>query len=87
MQYEGILYTMADGIATITINSPKQFNAFRAQTCEKMIYPFKDADFDRSIGVVEVLHKGRIAIAEVSVSVAERMLEGAPRPNPHTPVY
>ncbi|MCL2658605.1 MAG: 2-ketocyclohexanecarboxyl-CoA hydrolase [Betaproteobacteria bacterium] len=52
MEYQDILYTKVDGIATITINRPKQYNAFRAQTCEEMIDAFKDAEFDRGIGVV-----------------------------------
>ena len=61
MEYQDILYTKADGIATITINRPKQFNAFRAQTCEEMIHAFKDADFDKSIGVVVLTGAGEKA--------------------------
>lgn len=61
MDYQDILYTKADGIATITINRPKQFNAFRAQTCEEMIHAFKDADFDKSIGVVVLTGAGEKA--------------------------
>lgn len=58
MDYQDILYTKADGIATITINRPNLFNAFRAQTCEEMIDAFKDADFDRSVGVVVLTGAG-----------------------------
>ena len=58
MDYQDILYTKADGIATITINRPQQYNAFRAQTCEEMIHAFKDADFDREIGVVVLTGAG-----------------------------
>ena len=32
MEYREILYTKVDGVATITINRPKQFNAFTANT-------------------------------------------------------
>ena len=59
--YTDILYTKADGIATITINRPKQFNAFTANTCEEMIHAFKDADFDKSIGVVVLTGAGEKA--------------------------
>ena len=58
MEYQDILYTKVDGVATITINRPQRYNAFRAQTCEEMIHAFKDADFDRSIGVVVLTGAG-----------------------------
>ncbi len=52
MDFEDILYTKEEGIATITINRPKVLNAFRAQTVDEMVEAFKDAWADRSIGVV-----------------------------------
>lgn len=58
MQYQDILYTKADRIATITINRPERFNAFRAQTCEELIDAFKDADHDRDVGVVVLTGAG-----------------------------
>jgi len=61
MEYRDILYTKADGIATITINRPKAYNAFTANTCEEMIHAFKDADYDRSIGVVVLTGAGEKA--------------------------
>ncbi|MFZ4479584.1 MAG: 2-ketocyclohexanecarboxyl-CoA hydrolase [Rhodoferax sp.] len=58
MNYSDILYAKADGIATITINRPKAYNAFTANTCEEMIHAFKDADHDRAIGVVVLTGAG-----------------------------
>ncbi|HEY0836491.1 MAG TPA: 2-ketocyclohexanecarboxyl-CoA hydrolase [Azospirillum sp.] len=58
MDYQDILYVKEDGVATITINRPDVYNAFRAETCEEMIHAFKDADFDRSIGVVVLTGAG-----------------------------
>ena len=58
MEYQDILYTKVDGVATITINRPQRYNALRGQTCEEMIHAFKDADFDRSIGVVVLTGAG-----------------------------
>lgn len=52
MNYQDILYTKADGIATVTINRPKSYNAFTANTCEEIIKAFQDADYDKSIGVI-----------------------------------
>jgi 2-ketocyclohexanecarboxyl-CoA hydrolase len=58
VEYQDILYIKENGIATITINRPNAYNAFRANTCEEMIDAFKDADFDKSIGVVVLTGAG-----------------------------
>ncbi len=58
MDYQDILYVKDGGIATITINRPASYNAFRAQTCEEMIHAIKDAEFDRTIGVVVLTGAG-----------------------------
>ncbi|WP_431862515.1 2-ketocyclohexanecarboxyl-CoA hydrolase [Azospirillum sp.] len=58
MDFQDILYVKQDGIATITINRPASYNAFRAQTCEELIHAFKDADFDKSVGVVVLTGAG-----------------------------
>ena len=58
MDYKDILYTKADGIATITINRPKSYNAFTANTCEEIIQALKDADYDKAIGVVVLTGAG-----------------------------
>lgn len=58
MHYEDILYEKRDGVAHITINRPKVYNAFRALTCEEIIAAMKDADHDRDIGVVVITGAG-----------------------------
>ena len=52
MDYEDIIYEKADGIATITINRPQVYNAFRAQTVVELIDAFQDAGWDKEIGVI-----------------------------------
>ncbi len=52
MNYEDILYAAKDGVATITINRPDKYNAFRGQTCEELIHAFNRAGWDREIGVL-----------------------------------
>jgi 2-ketocyclohexanecarboxyl-CoA hydrolase len=52
MNYEDILYEVRDGVAHITLNRPRVYNAFRGQTCEELIVAFQDAGLDRSVGVV-----------------------------------
>jgi 2-ketocyclohexanecarboxyl-CoA hydrolase len=61
LNFTDILYTKDDGVATIAINRPKAYNAFTANTCEELIRAFKDADWDRSIGVVVLTGVGEKA--------------------------
>ncbi len=58
MEYEQILYTEADHVATITINRPEVYNAFSAQTCEELIHAFKKADASRQVFVVVLTGAG-----------------------------
>ena len=52
MTYEDILYDETDGIATITINRPKVYNAFRARTCDEIIHAFNRAGWKKDVGVI-----------------------------------
>ena len=52
MAFSDVLYDATDGIATITINRPEVYNAFRARTVEELIKAFKSAWADSSVGVV-----------------------------------
>ncbi|MCR9256113.1 MAG: enoyl-CoA hydratase-related protein [Alphaproteobacteria bacterium] len=56
--YQDILYTVEDGVATITINRPERMNAFRGQTVEELIDAFNKAGWDRSIGVIVLTGAG-----------------------------
>ena len=58
MDYQDILYTEAGGVATITINRPKVYNAFSARTCEEMIDAFQRAGWNREVGVVVLTGAG-----------------------------
>lgn len=61
MAYEDILYEVSGGIARITINRPKVYNAFRAQTLEEMIEAFNDAAWNDEIGVIVLTGAGEKA--------------------------
>ncbi|HEV8680723.1 MAG TPA: enoyl-CoA hydratase-related protein [Stellaceae bacterium] len=58
MAFHDILYEKRDGVATITINRPKVLNAFRAETVEEMLRAMRDAEDDRSIGVIVLAGAG-----------------------------
>src|SRR5579863_7161481 len=50
--YQDILFTKRNGIATVTINRPQVYNAFRPQTIDELMTAFEDAWYDESVGVI-----------------------------------
>lgn len=61
MQYEDILYEVADDAAIITINRPQRMNAFRARTIEELIHAFKRAWAARDVAAVILTAAGERA--------------------------
>jgi naphthoate synthase len=53
-----VLYEVDDGLAWITINRPDRFNAFRGRTIDELIWAFKAAWVDRTVGVVALTGAG-----------------------------
>jgi len=49
MDYEQILYSVDDGVATITLNRPERLNAFTARMCFELIDAFDRIDADDSV--------------------------------------
>ncbi len=58
MHYDDILYQETNGVATITINRPERYNAFRGQTCLELIDAFNRAGWNRQIGVIVLTGAG-----------------------------
>ena len=58
MSYEDILYDVKNGVATVTINRPKVYNAFRPRTCVEMLDAFMKAGWDTNIGVIVLTGAG-----------------------------
>ncbi|MEJ6656441.1 MAG: enoyl-CoA hydratase-related protein [Pseudomonas sp.] len=58
MTYEDILYEEKDGVATITMNRPERYNAFRGQTCMEMLDAFNRAGWNKEIGVIVLTGAG-----------------------------
>ncbi len=61
MTYEDILYESKNGAATITINRPKVYNAFRPRTVVELLDAFMKAGWDRDIGVIVLTGAGERA--------------------------
>mgnify|MGYP001563784559 FL=1 len=53
-----ILYQTKDQVARITINRPKQYNAFTGHTLKELMLAFEDAGTDDEIGVVVLTGAG-----------------------------
>ncbi|MFQ5503199.1 MAG: enoyl-CoA hydratase-related protein [Planctomycetota bacterium] len=61
MKYEDILFRTGDGVAHITINRPRKYNAFRGSTLREMIHAFRSAADDREVGVIVLTGAGEKA--------------------------
>ena len=58
MDFEHLIYSEQAGVATITINRPKVYNAFNSDTCEELIRAFGQAGWNRDVGVVVLTGAG-----------------------------
>ena len=58
MSYTDILYDVTGATATITINRPEKYNAFRPETVEELIDAFKRASSDRAVAVIVLTGAG-----------------------------
>lgn len=61
MDYEDILYEERNGVATVTINRPKVYNAFRPQTVVELLDAFLKAGWSDEIGVIVLTGAGEKA--------------------------
>ena len=60
-EFEEILYSKADWVATITINRPEVYNAYSTRTLAEMVEAFKDASRDDAVAVVVLTGAGEKA--------------------------
>lgn len=59
--FKEVLYEKADWIATITLNRPKNYNAYSTAALEELAAAFRDASFDDKVGVVVLTGAGHQA--------------------------
>src|SRR5579859_8250014 len=57
--FETLLYSVEEGIATITLNRPDRLNAFNTQMMREMIAAFDLTDADDAVRAVIVTGAGR----------------------------
>jgi enoyl-CoA hydratase/carnithine racemase len=58
-EFDTLLYDVADGIATVTLNRPDRMNAFTPQMMMDLIEVFDETDADDAVKVVIVTGAGR----------------------------
>ena len=58
LNFGNILYTKANGVATLTINRPNVLNATNFQTLKEMSRAFEDASYDDKVGVLVLTGAG-----------------------------
>ena len=58
MEYQDIVYSEADSIATIAINRPEVMNAFRGRTLEEMLHALMKAGWDKKIAAIVLTGTG-----------------------------
>ncbi len=59
--FTDIIYSEHQGVATITINRPEKYNAFRGKTCDELIQALHLAGWDQDIGVIVLTGAGEKA--------------------------
>ncbi|MGI8926604.1 MAG: enoyl-CoA hydratase/isomerase family protein [Tepidiformaceae bacterium] len=68
MAYEAILYDVADGVATITLNKPERLNAFDNQMLAEWAAALTEADRDAAVRAVIITGAGRGFCSGMNVS-------------------
>lgn len=59
--FQEVSYTKADMVATITINRPRNYNAYSTRALEELATAFRDASFDDQVGVIVLTGAGHHA--------------------------
>ncbi len=74
-----LLYSVDDGIATITLHRPGKLNAFTAQMRDELVAAFDETDADDAVRAVIVTGSGRAFCAGADLSSGGRTFDYAAR--------
>lgn len=82
MNYETILYSVEDGILTITLNRPEKLNAFTVRMANELVDAFTIASEDDEVRAIVVTGQGQAFCAGMDLSVGGNVfgLDEALRP-------
>jgi enoyl-CoA hydratase/carnithine racemase len=73
--FETLLYSVEDGIATVTLNRPEKLNAFNTQMMKDMIAAFDVTDADDAVRAVIVTGAGRAFCAGADLSAGAQTFD------------
>ncbi|HEX5655777.1 MAG TPA: crotonase/enoyl-CoA hydratase family protein [Polyangiales bacterium] len=68
MSYNTLLYQVADGILTLTINRPEKLNSFTTEMAEELVQAFERASDDDTVKAIVVTGAGRAFCAGMDLS-------------------
>jgi enoyl-CoA hydratase/carnithine racemase len=82
--FESLLYDVADGIATLTLNRPDRLNAVNATVIRELVEAFDRADADDGVRAVIVTGAGRAFCAGADLGGGGKTFDGrGDRPEAH----
>ncbi len=78
-QFETLLYSVDDGIATVTLNRPDKLNAFTTTMRDELVAAFDHTDADDAVRVVIITGAGRAFCAGADLSSGGKTFDYASR--------
>ena len=76
MSYEQILYSVADGVATITLNRPDKLNAWTVKMGHEVEHAVTAASGDAAVRVIVITGAGRSFCAGADLSLIQAVASG-----------
>lgn len=80
MNYEQILLSIRDSVATITLNRPERLNAYTPQMRRELAHAFQALDADDTVRAIVVTGAGRAFCAGADVGSGERAFDRSDDP-------
>jgi enoyl-CoA hydratase len=84
MTYENILFETDGRLAFITLNRPEKLNALSNDLRGELFHAMKEAEADRSVGVIVLRANGRAFSAGYDLSPSRAATEGSPYVHPRS---
>jgi enoyl-CoA hydratase/carnithine racemase len=76
---ETLLYSVEDGVATVTLNRPDKLNAFTTRMRDELIAVFDETDADDAVRAVIITGAGRGFCAGADLSAGGKTFDYASR--------